>query len=158
MDSVKENIIRLFGEHKRIVCNDCFDYAAHPFYAELERAVARHGADALDAIEGGIFDPSFKGFDSVYRAVYFCGYSEQEHLEKRVEILQRVLQSHPGWIVRNEAVDALHDLKRHDIIRDAYATESNEAVKEAMTNWLSKAAINGEFRNIDTGPLLNAVG
>jgi hypothetical protein len=156
MGSVRENVFGLFGEHERIADNECFDYRAHAFYEELERSVANHGTDALDAIEECIFHQDFKRFDSVYRAVYFCGYSGQEHLEKKTSILKRVLESHPDWIVRHEAVDALHDMKQHDMIKDAYAKESNENVKKAMTRWLCKAAIRGEFRNIHIGLLLDA--
>ena len=156
MDDVGEIVFGLFGKHKRITDNECFDYTTHPFYEELERKVASHGAHALDAIEECIFHPDFKRFDSVYRAVYFCGYSGQEHLERKTLILKRVLESHTDWIVRYEAVDALHDMKRHDMIKGAYAKESNENVKKAMTRWLCKAAIRGEFRNIHIGLLLDA--
>ena len=156
MGNVRENVFGLFGEHERIADNECFDYRAHAFYEELERSVANHGTDALDAIEECVFHQDFKRFDSVYRAVYFCGYSGQEHLERKTLILKRVLESHTDWIVRHEAVDALHDMKRHDMIKDAYAKESNENVKKAMTRWLCKAAIRGEFRNIHIGLLLDA--
>ena len=157
MGSVRENVFGLFGEHERIADNECFDYRAHAFYEELERSVVNHGTDALDAIEECIFHQDFKRFDSVYRAVYFCGYSGQEHLEKKTSILKRVLESHPDWIVRHEAVSALHDMKRYDMIKDAYATESNENVKKAMTRWLFKEAMRGECRDIHIGLLIDAI-
>ena len=132
----KEQMLKEFKRNKYIIDNDCLDKNAHPFFKMLENTVAKNGKNTFEHIEYCIFHPALADYESVDRAIYFCRvYDDESTLNRRIDILTRVLFEHDDAVMRCSAVKALGGLDRVDLLMKAYATEDDDQVKYYMSRY-----------------------
>lgn len=136
LDVQTEQMLNEFKRNKYIIDNDCLDKNAHPFFKMLEDTVAKNGKNAFEHIEYCIFHPALADYESVDRAIYFCRvYNDKSTLDRRIDILKRVLFEHDDAVMRCSAVKALGGLGCVDLLMKAYATEDNDQVKYYMSRY-----------------------
>ena len=133
---LKKQMLKEFKRNKYIIDNDCLDKNAHPFFKMLENTVAKNGKNAFEHIEYCIFQPALADYESVDRAIYFCGvYDDESTLDRRIDILTRVLFEHDDAVARCSAVKALGGLRRVDLLMKAYAAEDDDQVRYYMSRY-----------------------